>query len=228
MPKGSSAKKASTAQETPAASPSESASEPATPTAQAETGSSDAAPASTVEGTPPTTEAASTEAPSRKAPGRGAKRKTSEAEAAPAEPTAAPAEPPAPPASSEEPSSKSKRAARTTEEPAPAPSAPAKPARTVEPQYLILTGGSPFLRAIGSVRRPEGEPLPGFGNLAVTKMSAAPLPTEPGQYEFRFQASNGTGDFKLAQRSENGAPRNVRDFEMASSGGFQSYRFSIP
>ncbi|RKH57787.1 hypothetical protein, partial [Corallococcus aberystwythensis] len=114
------------------------------------------------------------------------------------------------------------------EEPAPAPSAPSKPARTADPQYLILTGGSPFLRAIGSVRRPEGEPLPGFGNLAVTKMSAALLPTEPGSYEFRFQASNGTGDFKLAQRSENGAPRNVRDFEMASSGGFQVYRFTIP
>ncbi|MBN8233280.1 hypothetical protein JYK02_37770 [Corallococcus macrosporus] len=173
------------------------------------------------------------EEPSPKASGRGAKRKTSEAEAAPSEASAAPEEPSAPPASSEEPSSKSKRAAkgaaRPPEEPAPAaPSAPAKPARTVEPQYLILTGGSPFLRAIGSVRRPEGEPLPGFGNLAVTKMSAAPLPIEPGQYEFRFQASNGTGDFKLAQRSENGAPRNVRDFEMASSGGFQVYRFSIP
>ncbi|NNB99227.1 hypothetical protein HJC10_36185, partial [Corallococcus exiguus] len=110
----------------------------------------------------------------------------------------------------------------------PAPSAPAKPARTADPQYLILTGGSPFLRAIGSVRRPDGETLPGFANLAVTKMSAAPLPTEPGSYEFRFQASNGTGDFKLAQRSETGAPRNVRDFEMASSGGFQLYRFTIP
>ncbi|CAM4519720.1 hypothetical protein COEX109129_39105 [Corallococcus exiguus] len=78
------------------------------------------------------------------------------------------------------------------------------------------------------MRRPDGETLPGFANLAVTKMSAAPLPTEPGSYEFRFQASNGTGDFKLAQRSETGASRNVRDFEMASSGGFQLYRFTIP
>ncbi|WP_404369411.1 hypothetical protein ACIHQR_06580 [Corallococcus coralloides] len=179
-----------------------------------------------MEGTPATEATTAEEAPSRKGTGRAAKRKTSEAEAAPTE---APEEPAAAP--SEEPASKSKRgakgAARPSEEPTPAPSAPAKPARTADPQYLILTGGSPFLRAIGSVRRPDGETLPGFANLAVTKMSAAPLPTEPGAYEFRFQASNGTGDFKLAQRSETGAPRNVRDFEMASSGGFQLYRFTI-
>ncbi|RKH95749.1 hypothetical protein D7Y04_32605 [Corallococcus sp. AB038B] len=204
--------------------------ESATPAPQAETGATDTVPATTVEGTPPATETATAEeAPSRKGSGRTAKRKDSEAETVPAEATEETSVPAAP---SEEPASKSKRgakgAARPAEEPTPAPSAPAKPARTADPQYLILTGGSPFLRAIGSVRRPDGETLPGFANLAVTKMSAAPLPTEPGSYEFRFQASNGTGDFKLAQRSETGAPRNVRDFEMASSGGFQLYRFTIP
>ncbi|WP_158623965.1 hypothetical protein, partial [Corallococcus llansteffanensis] len=101
-------------------------------------------------------------------------------------------------------------------------------APAAEPQYLVMTGGSPFLRAIGFVRRADGEALPGFVNLSVSKMATLTLPTEPGQYEFRFQTRNGTGDFKLAQRTENGSPRNVRDFEMEASGAVQTYRFSIP
>lgn len=187
-----------------------------------------------------------TEAPSRKTSGRATRKKTApevsasgatELATAPSAPADSEAQAPVA-ASSETPPTpaKSKRAGKgaaraPSEEPrepeAAASPGPAKPARTTDPQYLILTGGSPFLRAIGSVRRADGEPLPGFVNLTVTKMSALMLPTEPGAYEFRFQASNGTGDFKLAQRSETGAPRNVRDFEMASSGGFQLYRFTI-
>ncbi|RKH37444.1 hypothetical protein, partial [Corallococcus sicarius] len=102
------------------------------------------------------------------------------------------------------------------------------PVPAAETQYLVLTGGSPFLRAIGFVRRADGEPLAGFVNLSVSKMATLTLPTEPGQYEFRFQTRNGTGDFKLAQRTERGSPKNVRDFEMEASGAIQTYRFSIP
>ncbi|MBE4751719.1 hypothetical protein G4177_26460 [Corallococcus sp. ZKHCc1 1396] len=112
------------------------------------------------------------------------------------------------------------------EAPAPETAKPSRPA--ADPQYLVLTGGSPFLRAIGFVRRADGEPLPGFVNLSVSKMATLTLPTEPGHYEFRFQTRNGNGDFKLAQRTERGSPRNVRDFEMEPSGVVQTYRFSIP
>jgi hypothetical protein len=111
-------------------------------------------------------------------------------------------------------------------------SAPAEPTRPAgpqaEPQYLVLSGGSPFLRAIGYIQRAEGEPLPDFGNLTVAKMTSPPLPTEPGTYEFRFRVRNGTGDFKLAQRNEKGATKNSHSYEVDPKDAPQTWRFTIP
>lgn len=111
-------------------------------------------------------------------------------------------------------------------------SAPAEPARPAGPpaetQYLVLTGGSPFLRAIGYVQRAGGEPLPDFGNLTVAKMASPALPTEPGTYEFRFRVRNGTGDFKLAQRNEKGATKNSHSYEVDPKDAPQTWRFTIP
>jgi hypothetical protein len=144
------------------------------------------------------------------------------APAAPAEETAS-----APPVVA-----KAKRARRESSGDAPATAAAteAAPATAApaEPQELVLTGGSPFLRVIGFVQQSGGVPLSGFGNVAVSKMSTLPLPTEPGSYEFRFQVRNGTGSFKLAQRNERGTTKNAREFEMDPSGTTQVYRFNIP
>jgi hypothetical protein len=111
-------------------------------------------------------------------------------------------------------------------------SAPAEPTRPAgppaEPQYLVLTGGSPFLRAIGYIQRAGGEPLPDFSNLTVTRMASPPLPTDPGTYEFRFRVRNGTGDFKLSQRNEKGATKHVHSYEVDPKDTLQTWRFTIP
>jgi hypothetical protein len=112
------------------------------------------------------------------------------------------------------------------------PESPAEPKRPTappaEPQSLVLTGGSPFLRAIGYIQRAGGEPLPDFSNLTVAKMASPPLPTEPGTYEFRFRVRNGTGDFKLAQRNEKGATKNAHSYEVDPKDAPQTWRFTIP
>jgi hypothetical protein len=144
---------------------------------------------------------------------------------------------PAKSASSTEPAPEPKRgkgAARKAEPEASAEetSASAEPARPAgppaEPQYLVLTGGSPFLRAIGYIQRAGGEPLPDFSNITVAKMASPPLPTEPGTYEFRFRIRNGTGDFKLAQRNAKGATKNVHSYEVDPKDTPQTWRFTIP
>jgi hypothetical protein len=123
-------------------------------------------------------------------------------------------------------------AAQSPDTPKPPGDAPAELARPAGPsaglQYLVLTGGSPFLRAIGYIQRAGGEPLPDFINLSVAKMASLPLPTEPGTYEFRFHVRNGTGDFKLAQRNEKGATKNVHSYEVDPKDSPQTWRFTIP
>ncbi|HEX8706126.1 MAG TPA: hypothetical protein VF815_45245 [Myxococcaceae bacterium] len=153
--------------------------------------------------------------------------------------TTPPASEPAPAesASSTEPAPAPKRgkaAARRAEpeastEQARPPAEPTRPAGPpAETQYLVLTGGSPFLRAIGYVQRTGGEPLPDFSNLTVAKMASPPLPTEPGTYEFRFRVRNGIGDFKLAQRNEKGTTKNVHSYEVDPKDAPQTWRFTIP
>ncbi len=119
-----------------------------------------------------------------------------------------------------------------SESPRGSPAEPSESARAAgppaEPQYLVLTGGSPFLRAIGYIQRAGGEPLPDFSNLTVAKMASPPLPTEPGTYEFRFRVRNGTGDFKLAQRNEQGTTKNAHSYGVDPKDTPQTWRFTIP
>ncbi|HLL85616.1 MAG TPA: hypothetical protein VK420_23290, partial [Longimicrobium sp.] len=108
------------------------------------------------------------------------------------------------------------------------PPAPARtPGPTVAQQYLVLTGGSPFLRAIGFIQHEGGEPLQGFRDVTVTKMASPPLPTEAGTYEFRFKVRNDTGDFDLTQRAENGTTSNKKRFEVSGTDALQTYRFTL-
>lgn len=106
--------------------------------------------------------------------------------------------------------------------------APAAPAVAVEPQELVMSGGSPFIRTLGYIQRSGGEPLPGFESVVATKMLSPALPNEPGSYEYRFKVRNGTGDFDLMQRTSKGATKNKRRYAPDPSDAFQTYAFSIP
>lgn len=91
-----------------------------------------------------------------------------------------------------------------------------------------MSGGSPFLRTLGTLQRASGEPLPGFESVVVTKMLSHPLPTEPGAYEYRFRLRNGTGECELMQRTPQGAVKNKRKYAPDPNDAIQSYAFSIP